>query len=253
MEERETEQSVGQREAEKEKEGGTVKVPEPTGRPADGHRGPRVPHSELVLPDFSLEALEAFPDKVDRFEKEHKVPWDRSFFNKNMIFPLTSRWNAWPGRMKYPNTYSFDRCPTPVLAEFFKYLVSHFHPHVASTANHIDRVTRFCAIVEANPSKLNPMNTSGTLELLGGFLLSQDLLGIELDRLNRNELDRVRYSIKISLTRSSEDQDSVNFWNTIMARGPDSIAGGEAPVRGTTISKWFHDQQVVPRHDCRGG
>ena len=85
------------------------------------------------------------------------------------------------------------------------------------------------------------MNTSGTLELLGGVLLSQDLLGIELDRLNRNELDRVRYSIKISLTRSSEDQDSVNFWNTIMARGPDSIAGGEAPVRGATISKWFLD------------
>ncbi len=165
---------------------------------------------------------------MDRFEKEHKVSWDRSFFNKYMIFPSTSRWNAWPGRLKHPSTYSFDGCPTPVLAEFFKYLVSHFHPHVASTANHIDRVTRFCAIVEANPSKLNPMNTSGTLESLGGFLLAQDLLGIELDRLNRNELDRVRYSIKISLTRSSEDKDSVNFWNTIMARGPDSIAGGEA-------------------------
>ncbi len=34
---------------------------------------------------------------------------------------------------------------------------------------------------------------------------------------------------------------TVNFWNTIMPRGSNFIAGGEAPVRGTTISKWFLD------------
>jgi len=62
--------------------------------------GRRIPHSELQFDDFSLASLTSFPEKLRKFEKENGAAWDRDFFDKKIRFALTSRWQAWPGRVE---------------------------------------------------------------------------------------------------------------------------------------------------------
>jgi hypothetical protein len=38
---------------------------------------------------------------------------------------------------------------------------------------------------------------------------------------------------------ASRSEEAVNFWNTIMSKGPDSISGGDMPALGTTIDTWI--------------
>ena len=130
-------------------------------------------------------------------------------------------------------------CSTHVLTKFFEYLKAHFHPQVASNSHHIDKVTRLCTLLGEKNVQINPLNAVVELELLGNRIDVSQLMEVRLDSLNRNDLDRIRNSIKSNLVRHSDQTEAINFWNTIMAKGPDSIAGGETPTMGTTVETWL--------------
>ncbi len=105
--------------------------------------GRKVPHSDLGLVDFELASLTSFPERLEKFEREHSVAWDRNFFDKKHLYPLRSRWEAW---IEAPPGSSFTTCDTATLTKFFGYLRAYYHPEVASNSSHIDKVTRLVAV-----------------------------------------------------------------------------------------------------------
>jgi hypothetical protein len=96
-----------------------------------------------------------------------------------------------------------------------------------------------CTLLDERRVQINPLNAVVELELPSNRIDFAQLLEVRLDTLTRNGLDKIRNAIKGNYVRHSDQTEAINFWNTEMARGPDSIAGGETPTTGTTVVTWL--------------
>ena len=121
---------------------------------------------------------------------------------------------------------------------------------MSASSNHIDKITRLCSVIKSKASRIEPMNFVLELEFLGCQLEKFDLNDIKLDELNRNDLDRVRNALKTSFLTLSNTPELTNLWNTVMAKGPDSISGGDMPSKGTTFNTWL-DAMIVCANGIR--
>ena len=86
--------------------------------------------------------------------------------------------------------------------------------------------------VKTQAKRINPMNAVQALETLGCELELAELGDLRLDSVNRPDVDRIRQAIKNSFTPDSLRGEATKFWNSLMTKGPDSMAGGDTPQQG---------------------
>ena len=152
-----------------------------------------IPHSNLVFSGFGLENLTTFPERLKSFEREYATTWNRDCISEAHLYMMDTRWEAWQERTpgEVWKTTSSER-----FILFLGYVLAHVFPQMAANSSHVDKVTRLCSIIGAKKARVDPMNFVIELQMLGCQIAEKKLIDLDLNEINRNDLERVRFALK---------------------------------------------------------